>query len=72
MDKIYDVPSEDKAWLEKVGQVAKTEKPKPTTKKDEEQSMAVFLNNKVGVKVNSVDLSDHVSAVTINRNNQER
>jgi len=29
--------------------------------------MAVFLNNKVGVKVNSVDLSDHVSAVTINR-----
>ena len=30
--------------------------------------MAVFLNNKVGVKVNSVDLSDHVNAVTINRN----
>lgn len=29
--------------------------------------MAVFLNNKVGVKVNSVDLSDHVSSVTINR-----
>jgi hypothetical protein len=29
--------------------------------------MAVFLNNKVGVKVNSVDLSDHVTAVTINR-----
>ena len=29
--------------------------------------MAVFLNNKVGVKINSVDLSDHVSAVTINR-----
>jgi hypothetical protein len=36
MDKIYDVPSEDKAWLEKVGQVEKTEKPKSTTKKDEE------------------------------------
>ena len=33
--------------------------------------MAVFLNNKVGVKVNSVDLSDHVSAVTINRNVDE-
>ena len=33
--------------------------------------MAVFLNNKVGVKVNSVDLSDHVSAVTINRNLDE-
>jgi len=33
--------------------------------------MAVFLNNKVGVKVNSVDLSDHVSAVTINRNFDE-
>jgi len=31
----------------------------------------VFLNNKVGVKVNSVDLSDHVSAVTINRNVDE-
>jgi hypothetical protein len=33
--------------------------------------MAVFLNNKVGVKVNSVDLSDHVTAVTINRNFDE-
>jgi hypothetical protein len=29
--------------------------------------MAVFLNNKVGVKINSVDLSDLVTAVTINR-----
>lgn len=29
--------------------------------------MAVFLNNKVGVKVNSVDLSDHVTAITLNR-----
>jgi hypothetical protein len=29
--------------------------------------MAVFLNNKVGVKVNSVDLSDHVSAASISR-----
>jgi hypothetical protein len=29
--------------------------------------MAIFLNNKVGVKINSVDLSDHVTAVTINR-----
>jgi hypothetical protein len=29
--------------------------------------MAVFLNNNVGVKINSVDLSDHVTAVTINR-----
>jgi hypothetical protein len=33
--------------------------------------MAVFLNNKVGVKVNSVDLSDHVTAVTINRSFDE-
>lgn len=33
--------------------------------------MAVFLNNKVGVKVNSVDLSDHVTAATINRNFDE-
>lgn len=33
--------------------------------------MAVFLNNKVGVKVNNVDLSDHVSSVTINRNLDE-
>jgi hypothetical protein len=29
--------------------------------------MAVFLNNKVGVKISTVDLSDHVTAVTINR-----
>ena len=29
--------------------------------------MAVFLNNKVGVKLNSVDLSDHVTSVTLNR-----
>jgi len=36
MSDIIDVPSEDKAWLEKVGQVAKTEKPKPISKKDEE------------------------------------
>ena len=31
----------------------------------------VFLNNKVGVKVNSVDLSDHVTAVTLNRSFDE-
>ena len=30
--------------------------------------MAVFLNNQVGVKVNSVDLSDHVNQITLNRN----
>jgi hypothetical protein len=29
--------------------------------------LAVFLNNKVGVKINSVDLSDLVTSVTINR-----
>ena len=29
--------------------------------------MAVFLSNLVGVKVNSVDLSDHVTSVTLNR-----
>jgi hypothetical protein len=29
--------------------------------------MAVFMTNNVGVKVNSVDLSDHVTSVTINR-----
>jgi hypothetical protein len=28
--------------------------------------MAVFLNNKVGVKINSIDLSDHVTSVTLN------
>jgi hypothetical protein len=33
--------------------------------------MAVFLNNNVGVKINSVDLSDHVTAVTINRSFEE-
>jgi hypothetical protein len=30
--------------------------------------MAVFLNNGVGVKVNSVDLSDHVNNVVLSRN----
>ena len=30
--------------------------------------MAVFMSNLVGVKVNSVDLSDHVQSVTLNRN----
>ena len=33
--------------------------------------MAVFLNNKVGVKINSVDLSDHVTSVTLNRQFEE-
>jgi hypothetical protein len=33
--------------------------------------MAVFLNNKVGVKINSVDLSDHVTSVTLNRSFDE-
>lgn len=33
--------------------------------------MAVFLNNKVGIKVNSVDLSDHVTSVTLNRSFDE-
>ena len=33
--------------------------------------MAVFLNNKVGVKVNSVDLSDHVTSVSLNRSFEE-
>ena len=29
--------------------------------------MAIFLNNKVGFKLATVDLSDHVTAITINR-----
>lgn len=33
--------------------------------------MAVFLANNVGVKVNTVDLSDHVTAVTLNRSFDE-
>jgi hypothetical protein len=33
--------------------------------------MAVFLSNLVGVKVNTVDLSDHVTSVTLNRNFDE-
>lgn len=33
--------------------------------------MAVFLNNKVGVKINAVDLSDHVTSITLNRNFDE-
>ena len=33
--------------------------------------MAVFLNNKVGVKINSVDLSDLTTSVVINRSFDE-
>jgi hypothetical protein len=33
--------------------------------------MAVFLNNGVVVTVNAVDLSDHVTSVTLNRSFQE-
>ena len=29
--------------------------------------MAIFLNNKVGLKINSIDLSDHVTSVTLNQ-----
>jgi len=29
--------------------------------------MAIFLNNKVGLKINNVDLSDHVTSITLNR-----
>jgi hypothetical protein len=29
--------------------------------------MAIFLNNKVGLKINSVDLSDHVTSLTLNQ-----
>ena len=29
--------------------------------------MAIFLNNKVGLKINAVDLSDHVTSVTLNQ-----
>ena len=28
--------------------------------------MAIFLNNKVGLKINNVDLSDHVTSITLN------
>jgi len=33
--------------------------------------MAVFLNNKVGLKINSVDLSAYVTSVTLNRSFDE-
>jgi hypothetical protein len=33
--------------------------------------MAVFLNNKVGLKIGAVDLSDRVTAITINRSFDE-
>lgn len=33
--------------------------------------MAIFLNNKVGFKINSVDLSDHVTAFTLNRQSDQ-
>lgn len=33
--------------------------------------MSVMLNNGVGLKINDVDLSDHVTSVTLNRNFDE-
>ena len=33
--------------------------------------MAIFLNNKVGFKLNTVDLSDHVTACTLNRQSDQ-
>ena len=33
--------------------------------------MAITLNNKVGLKINSVDLSDHVTSVTLNQSFDE-
>jgi hypothetical protein len=33
--------------------------------------MAIFLNNKVGLKINTVDLSDHVTAFTLTRQNDQ-
>ena len=59
-----DNDKEREAFLAKIGQASPAQ-PKPV-KKDEEQSMAIFLNNKVGVKINSVDLSDHTTSVTLN------
>ena len=33
--------------------------------------MAITLNNKVGLKINAVDLSDHVTSVTLNQSADE-
>ena len=33
--------------------------------------MAIILNNKVGLNINSIDLSDHVTSVTLNQNFDE-
>ena len=33
--------------------------------------MAITLNNKVGLKINNVDLSDHVTSVTLNQTADE-
>ena len=33
--------------------------------------MAIFLNNKVGFKLNTIDLSDHVTAFTLNRQSDQ-
>lgn len=60
-----DNDKEREAFLIKIGQASSA--PKPTAKKDEEQLMAIFLNNKVGLKINNVDLSDHVTSITLNR-----
>ncbi len=33
--------------------------------------MAITLNNKVGLKINAIDLSDHVTSVTLNQTADE-
>jgi hypothetical protein len=33
--------------------------------------MAIFLQNNVGVKINSIDLSDHITSVTLTQNFDE-
>lgn len=61
-----DNDKEREAFLAKIGQTAPSA-PKPTAKKDEEQFMAIFLNNKVGLKIATIDLSDHVTSITLNQ-----
>jgi hypothetical protein len=64
---------EETKFLIKIGQINKPEVvvKKAAAKKEEGELMAIYLANGAVVTLNSVDLSDHVTAVTINRSFDE-
>ena len=63
---------EETKFLIKIGQINKPiAVVKKTAAKKEEGTMAIYLSNGAVVTLNSVDLSDLVTAVTINRSFDE-